>query len=157
MNRVDRKVALLHSIIYPDDRLPLVSSWHLTYACPPFFVYCDNCVWDSGVYSDLYNLLSVGNCIWPILFTSYWLGSLMSKLLHLLISCGMTIVNLFITFINSVCASMIQSWRYFKLFIVLPWQVSLHADAGRMQHHRLHHAFPWCMPCMGLSESCRSY
>ena len=105
MNRVDRKVALPHSIIYSDDRLLLVSSWHLTHACPHFFVYYDKCVWDSGVYSDLYNLLSVGTCIWPSLFSSYidW-THLWVVLLHLLISCGMTTVNLFITFINSLYA-----------------------------------------------------
>ena len=79
MNRVDRKVALPHLIIYSDDRLLLVSSWHLTHACPHFFVYYDKCVWDSGVYADLYNLLSVGTCIRPSLFSSYWLDSLMSN------------------------------------------------------------------------------
>ena len=51
MNRVDRKVALPHLIIYSDNWLLLVSSWHLTHACPHFYVYYDKCVWDSGVYS----------------------------------------------------------------------------------------------------------
>jgi len=102
MNRVDRKVALPHLIIYSDDRLQLVSSWHLTHACP---VYYDKCVWDSGVYSDLYYLLSVWNLYLArstsvaIDWTHLWV-----MLLHLLISCGMTTVNLFITFINSVSA-----------------------------------------------------
>ena len=36
MNRVDRKVAFPHLIIYSDDRLLLVNSWHLTHACPHF-------------------------------------------------------------------------------------------------------------------------
>ena len=68
-------MALPHLIIYSDDQLLLVSSWHLTCACPHVFVYYDKCVLDSGVYSDLYNY-----------------------------SCGMTTVNLFITFINSLRA-----------------------------------------------------
>ena len=75
-------------------------------------------------------------------------------LLHLLISCGMTIVNLFITFINSLradayafCGCMygvdIISRSLFFLGRCHCLQMPV-----RMQHHRLHHAFPWCMPRM---------
>jgi len=44
MNRVDRKVALPHLIIYSDDQLLLVSSWHLTHACPHCFQVFTNMI-----------------------------------------------------------------------------------------------------------------
>ena len=101
MNRVDRTVALPNLIIYSDNQ---VSSWHLTHACPHFFVYYDKCVWDSGVYSDL-KFYSQSEVVFgqvysvAIDWTHLWV-----MLLHLLIPCGITTVNLFITFINSLCA-----------------------------------------------------
>jgi len=81
-------------------------------------------------------------------------------LLHLLISSGMTTVNLFITFINSLCADafcacmhdIISSSSLFFLGRCHCMQIPV-----RMQHHRLHHAFPWCMPCMVHCTSASLY
>ena len=145
MNWMDRKVALPNLIIYSDDQLLLVSSCHLTHACPHLFVYYDKC---SGVYSDLYDLHSVGSCIWPSLFSSYWLDSLMR---HLLIPCGMTTVY----HKQSPCWCMLLCHAWYGVDIIssssLFFLVRCHCMQMpvRMQHHRLCHAFPWCMPCNG--------
>jgi len=155
MNRVDRKVALPHLIIYSDDRLLLVSSWHLTHACPHFFVYYDKCVWDSGVYSDLYNLLSVGTCIWPSLFSSYWLDSLMSNALasvDLLWHDHCEPLHYFHKQSPCWCILWLHAWYGVDIIssssLFFLGRCHCMQMPVRMQHHRLHHAFPWCMPCM---------
>ena len=155
MNRVDRKLALPHLIIYSDNQLLLVSIWHLTHACPHFFVYYDKCVWDSGVYSDLYNLLSVGTCIWPSLFSSYWLDSFMSNALasvDLLWHDHCESLHYFHKQSPCWCILWLHAWYGVNIIssssLFFPGRCHCMQMLVRMQHHRLHHAFPWCMPWM---------
>ena len=75
-------------------------------------------------------------------------------LLHLLISCGITTVNHFITFIKSPCWCILWLHAWYGVDIISSSSLFFLGRCHcmqmlvRMQHHRLHHAFPWCMPWM---------